>query len=186
MSDGHQAKISWRSRRNSMSAISYVGSMSTVMDVFFSGSVGWTQTFFESRVVLKVWSDRDRPMSGRTLWSVSPLSLAYSAVMLKVCAIWWNSLTHMSETLNFPLLWWPCWVLVSLAQDRHSEGLLWVVQMLDAPWSRDTVMANPWLQIPIFSPKVLVISAANVEFDFSEWIVCTSWHYSVERAVCGL
>jgi hypothetical protein len=103
MSNGHHAKISQRSRWNLMSALSYAGSKSTAIDVVLSGSVGWTQTFFESRVVSKAWSGRDQPMSGNTLGSVSPLSLAYSTVMQKVCAIWWNSLSHMSETSKFHL-----------------------------------------------------------------------------------
>jgi hypothetical protein len=42
MSDGHQAKISQRSRRNSMSALSYAGSKFTAIDIVLFGSVGWT------------------------------------------------------------------------------------------------------------------------------------------------
>jgi hypothetical protein len=42
MSDGHQAKISQRSWRNSMSALSYAGSKFTVIDVVLLASVGWT------------------------------------------------------------------------------------------------------------------------------------------------
>jgi hypothetical protein len=42
MSDGHQVKISQRSRRNSMSALSYAGSRFTTIDVVLLGSVGWT------------------------------------------------------------------------------------------------------------------------------------------------
>jgi hypothetical protein len=40
MYEGHQAKISQRSWRNSMSALSYVGSKFTVMEVVFAGSMG--------------------------------------------------------------------------------------------------------------------------------------------------
>jgi hypothetical protein len=48
MSDGHQAKISQRSQRNSMSALSYAGSKFTAIDVVLLASVGWTWIFFES------------------------------------------------------------------------------------------------------------------------------------------
>jgi hypothetical protein len=48
MYEGHQAKISQRSRRNSMSALSYAGSRFTAMEVVLFGSVGWTCIFFES------------------------------------------------------------------------------------------------------------------------------------------
>jgi hypothetical protein len=40
MSEGHQAKISQCSQRNSTSALSYAGSKFTVMEVVFAGSVG--------------------------------------------------------------------------------------------------------------------------------------------------
>jgi hypothetical protein len=40
MPEGHQAKISQRSWRNSMSALSYVGFRFTAMEVVFAGSVG--------------------------------------------------------------------------------------------------------------------------------------------------
>jgi hypothetical protein len=53
MSEGHQAKISQRSWRNSMSALSYAGSRFTAMEVVLFGSVGWTWIFFESWVALK-------------------------------------------------------------------------------------------------------------------------------------
>jgi hypothetical protein len=46
--EGHQAKISQRSWRNSTSALSYVGSKFTTMEVVLFGSVGWTCIFFES------------------------------------------------------------------------------------------------------------------------------------------
>jgi hypothetical protein len=42
ISEGHQAKISQCSRRNSMSAPSYVGSRFTAIEVVLFGSVGWT------------------------------------------------------------------------------------------------------------------------------------------------
>jgi hypothetical protein len=48
MSEGYQANISQRSWRNSMSALSYVGSRFTAIDVVLFGSVGWTWIFFES------------------------------------------------------------------------------------------------------------------------------------------
>jgi hypothetical protein len=48
MSEGHQAKISQHSRRNSMSALSYAGSRFTAIEVILFGSVGWTWIFFES------------------------------------------------------------------------------------------------------------------------------------------
>jgi hypothetical protein len=48
MSEGHQAKISQRSRRNSTSALSYAGSRFTAIEVVLFGSVGWTWIFFES------------------------------------------------------------------------------------------------------------------------------------------
>jgi hypothetical protein len=48
MSDGHQAKISQRSQRNLTSALSYVGSNFTAIDVVLFASVGWTWIFFES------------------------------------------------------------------------------------------------------------------------------------------
>jgi hypothetical protein len=48
MSEGHQAKISQLSWRNSMSALSYAGSKFTAMEVVLFGSVGWTCIFFES------------------------------------------------------------------------------------------------------------------------------------------
>jgi hypothetical protein len=48
ISEGHQAKISQCSRRNSMSALSYAGSKFTAMEVILFGSVGWTCIFFES------------------------------------------------------------------------------------------------------------------------------------------
>jgi hypothetical protein len=48
MSDGHQAKISQRSQRNSTSALSYAGSKFTAIDVVLLASVGWTWIFFES------------------------------------------------------------------------------------------------------------------------------------------
>jgi hypothetical protein len=48
MSEGHQAKISQCSRRNSMNALSYVGSKFTAMEVVLFGSIGWTCIFFES------------------------------------------------------------------------------------------------------------------------------------------
>jgi hypothetical protein len=48
MSEGHQVKISQRSRRNSMSVLSYAGSKFTAMEVVLFGSVGWTCIFFES------------------------------------------------------------------------------------------------------------------------------------------
>jgi hypothetical protein len=41
-------------------------------------------------------------MSGNTLWSISPLSLAYSAVMLKVCAILLNYLSQVFDTSKLP------------------------------------------------------------------------------------
>jgi hypothetical protein len=53
MSEGHQAKISQRSRRNSMSALSYAGSRFTAMEVVLFGSVGWAWIFFESWVASK-------------------------------------------------------------------------------------------------------------------------------------
>jgi hypothetical protein len=87
MLEGHQGKISQRSWTNSTSALSYTGSRFTAMEVVLLWSVGWTRTFLESCVASKVWSGRDRPTSGSTLWSISLLSLAYSAVMPKVCAI---------------------------------------------------------------------------------------------------
>jgi hypothetical protein len=40
MSEGHQAKISECSRRNSMSALSYAGSKFTAIEVVLFGSVG--------------------------------------------------------------------------------------------------------------------------------------------------
>jgi hypothetical protein len=42
MSDGHQAKISQRSWRDSMSALSYAGFKFTAIDVVLFASVGWT------------------------------------------------------------------------------------------------------------------------------------------------
>jgi hypothetical protein len=36
------------------------------------------------------------------VFPVLPLSCPYSAVMLKVCAILWNSLLHRSESLKLP------------------------------------------------------------------------------------
>jgi hypothetical protein len=48
MSEGHQAKISQHSRRNSTSALSYAGSRFTAIDVVLFGSVGWIWIFFES------------------------------------------------------------------------------------------------------------------------------------------
>jgi hypothetical protein len=48
ISEGHQAKISQCSQRNSTSALSYVGSRFTAMEVVLFGSVGWTCIFFES------------------------------------------------------------------------------------------------------------------------------------------
>jgi hypothetical protein len=42
MSEGHQAKISQRSWRNSTSALSYAGSRFTAIEVVLFGSVGWT------------------------------------------------------------------------------------------------------------------------------------------------
>jgi hypothetical protein len=42
MSDGHQAKISQCSQRNSMSALSYAGSRFIAIDVVLFGSMGWT------------------------------------------------------------------------------------------------------------------------------------------------
>jgi hypothetical protein len=48
MSEGHQVKISQRSRRNSTSALSYVGSRFTAIEVILFGSIGWTWIFFES------------------------------------------------------------------------------------------------------------------------------------------
>jgi hypothetical protein len=42
MSEGHQAKISQCSWRNSMSTLSYAGSRFTAMEVVLLGSVGWT------------------------------------------------------------------------------------------------------------------------------------------------
>jgi hypothetical protein len=106
MSEGHQAKISQCSQRNSLSTLSYVESKFTAMEVVFAGSMGWTRTFLESWVVLKAWSGRDRPTSDSTLWSVSPLSHAYSTVMPKVCAILLNSLSQVSDTSNPLSLWW--------------------------------------------------------------------------------
>jgi hypothetical protein len=87
----HQANISQCSWRNSTSALSYVDVRSEATEVVLFGFTGWTRTFFASRVESKAWSGRDHPMSGRILWSVSPLSRAYSIVMPKVCAILWNS-----------------------------------------------------------------------------------------------
>jgi hypothetical protein len=40
MSEGHLVKISQRSLRNSMSALSYAGSRFTVIEVVFAGFVG--------------------------------------------------------------------------------------------------------------------------------------------------
>jgi hypothetical protein len=40
MSEGHQPNISQRSRRNSMSTLSYAGSKFTAMEVVFAGSMG--------------------------------------------------------------------------------------------------------------------------------------------------
>jgi hypothetical protein len=48
MSEGHQAKISQRSGRNSTSALSYVGSRFTAIEVVLFGYVGWTWIFFKS------------------------------------------------------------------------------------------------------------------------------------------
>jgi hypothetical protein len=48
-------------------------------------------------------------MSGSTLWSVSPFSLAYSAVMPKFCA---NLLNSLSQVLDNSKL--PCTVIVPL------------------------------------------------------------------------
>jgi hypothetical protein len=42
MSEGHQAKISKQSWRNSTSALSYAGSRFTAIEVVLFGSVGWT------------------------------------------------------------------------------------------------------------------------------------------------
>jgi hypothetical protein len=53
MSEGHQAKISQRSWRNSTSALSYAGSRITAIEVVLFGSVGWTWIFFESWVASK-------------------------------------------------------------------------------------------------------------------------------------
>src|SRR3954469_8692271 len=46
MSAGHQAKISQRSRRNSTSALSYVGLRSLAINAVLEASVGWTCTLF--------------------------------------------------------------------------------------------------------------------------------------------
>jgi hypothetical protein len=48
MFEGHQAKISQRSWRNSMSALSYAGSRFTAIEVVLFGFVGWIWIFFES------------------------------------------------------------------------------------------------------------------------------------------
>jgi hypothetical protein len=53
MSEGHQTKISQRSRRNSTSALSYAGFWFAAMEVVLFGSVGWTWIFFESWVASK-------------------------------------------------------------------------------------------------------------------------------------
>jgi hypothetical protein len=133
MSEGHRAKISQRSLRNSTSTLSYAGSRSTAIDVIFSGSVGWTWTFLESQVESKAWSGRDQPTLGSTLWSVSPMIRAYSSVMPKVCAILWNSFCHMYLKLqNFLWSWWSCVALGFSTRDMHSEGLPWYAQMLVA------------------------------------------------------
>jgi hypothetical protein len=42
MSEGHQEKISQRSRMNSTRALSYAGSKFTAIEVVLFGSVGWT------------------------------------------------------------------------------------------------------------------------------------------------
>jgi hypothetical protein len=42
MSEGHQAKISQCSWRNSTSTLSYAGSRFTAMEVVLFGSTGWT------------------------------------------------------------------------------------------------------------------------------------------------
>jgi hypothetical protein len=68
-----------------------------------AGSMGWTRTFLESWVESKTWSGRDRPTSGSTLWSVSPLSRAYSTIMPNICAILLNSLSQVSDTSKLPL-----------------------------------------------------------------------------------
>jgi hypothetical protein len=48
MSEGHKAKISQCSRRNSMSPLSYAGSKFTTVEVVLFGFMGWTCIFFES------------------------------------------------------------------------------------------------------------------------------------------
>jgi hypothetical protein len=74
---------------------------------------------------------------------VSPLSLAYSAVIPKVCAIWWNYLLHVSETLKSALTVMTLFGPGIFNIDMHSEELPWIMQMLVVPGLHDIVMASP-------------------------------------------
>jgi hypothetical protein len=84
------------------------------------------------------------------LWSISPLSLAYSAVMPKVCAILWNSCHMCLKLLSFLWLRWSCLVLRFLTSDMFSEELPWSAQMLVVLGLHDIEMTNPLLWILAF------------------------------------
>jgi hypothetical protein len=58
--------------------------------------------------------------------------------------------------------------------------------MLVARGARDTEMASPLLQTPIFSPEIVSVAEVNVNFDYAQWVISTSWDNSIEGIVYWL
>jgi hypothetical protein len=71
---------------------------SFIADLF--ESFAWTQSFFASGLMLPALFSSGSLVV--VVVSVFPLSYPYSAVMPNVCAILWNSLSHISKSSKLP------------------------------------------------------------------------------------
>src|SRR3954468_14592334 len=102
MPAGHQAKISQRSRRNSMSALSYVGLRSLAIGAVLEASVGWTCTFFvltvESNDMLGVFFLE----TGGAPLSVTSRSLVSSSCIPNNWEILLKYLSQWSDRVKLP------------------------------------------------------------------------------------
>jgi hypothetical protein len=68
------------------------------------GSSVWTQSFFASAVLLLAFSVEGRLVMDDVLHSVPSFGPPYLVIVPNVCAILWNSLSHMLESSKLPFI----------------------------------------------------------------------------------
>jgi hypothetical protein len=80
-----------------------------------------------------------------------------------------------------PIWTWDFLHEICVMRDCHEARECWL--------SEDRVMLRwpvHYFKLQFFSPEVVSVAEANIEFDSAQWVISTSWDNSMEGTVCWL